>query len=91
MTKKETKTNMSNETKAKIKHALSGIVKLTPEQEKAVKEIFNTNDTLRIAKVEKLVARRVLYALTGLEKYAPRTVQAQRAMRNKSLNEVLFS
>lgn len=87
---KTTKRTMSEEAKKKIAEAVSGLSKLTPEQEQMVKKVYADNNKEKIATCEKLIARRVLFKLTGLDKYAPRMKSSANEKR-KTLDEILFS
>lgn len=83
-----TKRTMSEEAKRKISEAVSGIVKLSEAQEKEIKKVFKSGDQEKISKLEKLIARRKLFELTGDSKYAPKNKVSN---KQKSLDELLFS
>lgn len=78
---------MNDEQKAKIKEASQGLKKLTPEQEKAIKVLYETKDK-RFDEVKKIVHKSVLYKLTGDIEFAPKTNRNERA---EQLNAILFS
>lgn len=78
---------MTDEQKNKIKEASQGLKKLTPEQEKAIKVLYETNDP-KLADVEKIVHKSILYKITGDIRFAPKSTRNERA---EQLNEILFS
>lgn len=78
---------MTETQKTKIKEASQGLKKLTPEQEKAIKKMYELQDE-RFSDVEKLVHKSILYKLTGDFKYAPKSSRNERA---EELNKILFS
>lgn len=80
-------TKMTEEQKNKIKAASQGLKKLTPEQEKAIKKLYETNDS-RFSEVEKIVHKSILFKITGDIKFAPKSTRNERA---EQLNEILFS
>lgn len=78
---------MTETQKNKIKEASKGLKKLTPEQEKAIKKLYETNDS-RFSEVEKIVHKSILFKITGDIKFAPKSTRNERA---EQLNEILFS
>lgn len=78
---------MTDEQKCKIKEASQGLKKLTSEQEKAIKKLYEANDS-RFDEVVKIVHKSVLYKITGDVKFAPKSTRNERA---EQLNEILFS
>lgn len=80
-------TKMTEEQKNKIKAASQGLKKLTSEQVKAIKKLYETNDS-RFSEVEKIVHKSILFKITGDVKFAPKSTRNERA---EQLNEILFS
>ena len=78
---------MTDEQKAKIKEASQGLKKVTPEQEKAIKKLYDEND-VRFEEVAKIVHKTVLYKITGDVRFAPKASRNERA---EALNKILFS
>lgn len=78
---------MTEAQRNKIKEASQGLKKLTPEQEKAILKLYETNDP-KFNEVEKIVHKSILYKLTKDVKYAPKSTRNERA---EQLNEILFS
>lgn len=78
---------MTEEQKNKIKEASQGLKKLTSEQEKAIKKLYETNDP-KLVEIEKMVHKATLYRLTKDIKYAPKSTRNERA---EELNKLLFS
>ena len=83
-----TKRTMSDEAKAKISRAVSGIVKLSDEQKEQVKKVFAEDDAKKIEKLEELIAYRTLFELTGDAKYAPKN---KANAKKQQLDFLLFS
>lgn len=73
--------------KAKVAEASKGLKKLTVEQVKKIKELYDAGDE-RFAEVEKLVHKSILFKITGDIKYMPK---ANRNIRAEQLNSILFS
>lgn len=82
-----TMAKMTEEQKNKIKEASQGLKKLTPEQKKVIKNLYERNDT-RLSEIEKLVHKSILFQITGDIKYAPKSTRNERA---EALNKILFS
>lgn len=80
-------TKMSEETKAKVREASSGLKKLTKDQEKAILKLYETGDE-KFKEVEKIVHKSVLYNLTKDIRFAPK---ANRNEKAEALNTILFS
>lgn len=80
-------TKMSEETKAKVREASSGLKKLTKDQEKAILKLYETGDE-KFKEVEKIVHKSVLYSLTKDIRFAPK---ANRNEKAETLNAILFS
>ena len=78
---------MNEQQKKRIANAAQGLKKLTPEQEQAIKKLYETNDE-RFKEVEKIVHKSVLYVITGDSKFAPKSNRNERA---EQLNAILFS
>lgn len=78
---------MNEQQKKRIANAAQGLKKLTPEQEQAIKKLYETNDE-RFKEVEKIVHKSVLYAITGDVRFAPKSNRNERA---EQLNAILFS
>lgn len=78
---------MTDEQKAKIKEASQGLKKLTSEQEKAIKKLYEEKDA-RFEEVKKIVHKSVLFKLTGDIEFAPKQNRNERA---EALNKILFS
>lgn len=68
--------------------ASSGLKKLSNEQVDAIKKVFDMNDTDKIAAIEKLVNKTLLFKITGESKYAP---AGTRNLKAEQLNKILFS
>lgn len=77
----------SEQAKQAVKEASSGLKKVTPEQEKAIKALYDTKDK-RFEEVKKIVHKSVLYRITGDIEFAPK---ANRNERAEQLNAILFS
>lgn len=69
------------------KQASSGLKKLDEKQKEAIFNLWKSSDK-RMAEVEKIVNKTVLYQITGDMKYAPKTNRNERA---ELLNTILFS
>lgn len=78
---------MTDATKAKVREASSGLKKVTEEQAKAIKELWETKSP-KFEDVKKLVHKSVLYKITGSMEFAPK---ANRNERAEMLNSLLFS
>lgn len=78
---------MTEETKQKVREASAGLKKLTADQTKAIKKLYETNDK-RFEDVVKIVHKSILYKITGDKRFAPKTKTNERA---EELNRILFS
>ena len=78
---------MNEETKAKVREASAGLKKLSAQQEKAIKKLYEAGDK-KFEDVVKLVHKSVLFKITGDNRFAPK---ATRNIRAEQLNSILFS
>lgn len=67
--------------------AAKGLKKLNEKQKEAIFNLWKQSDK-RMAEVEKIVNKTVLYQITGDNKYAPKLNRNERA---EKLNNILFS
>lgn len=67
--------------------ASSGLKKVTEKQAEAILKLWKSGD-VKMAEVEKIVNKGILFKITGDMKYAPKTNRNERA---EMLNAILFS
>lgn len=82
-----TKKQLTTEGKRRVSEASRGLKKVTPEQATAIKKFFDDENNEKISQIEKVVSKKVLFELTGLNKYAPKMGRSEKAMQ---LNAILF-